>query len=389
MNNIFDALEICLQELEKGADVETVLARFPDLAGELRPILKTSLKARSMSAAPPAEDVIRRGRARVLQHAAEVRESKAPPRRRVLPAFQRLALSFTLAALLLLSGTGLLNASASALPGESLYPVKRTWEGLRLLLIFNEEARELLEHQFESERLHEVTELLTEGRHETIQFAGVFMQVNGITYISGVQVIMTAGMQLPANGAAVIVTGRTNAQGFVEVTSLDLLPTGSIVPAGDPIEVELESEGESGVQSFAMEGTLQSISATTLVINGMTVYLDAAQINGELCIGVEVEVTGYFAEDGAYMVTEVEAKGSCSSGSGSENTNSNTNSNTNDSSDSNENSGDDNDNDKDNDNGDDHSNDNEDGGGDKDDNDNNDDGGNGGSGGNGNDNDDD
>ena len=43
MNNLYDALEICLQELEQGADIETALIRYPDLADELRPILELSL----------------------------------------------------------------------------------------------------------------------------------------------------------------------------------------------------------------------------------------------------------------------------------------------------------------------------------------------------------
>lgn len=346
MNKIFDALEICLRELENGADVETVLARFPDLAGELRPILKTSLKARSLSAAEPSQEVVRRGRARIMQRAAEMRESRVAPRKRVIPAFQRLALSFTLAALLLLSSTGLLNASASALPGENLYPVKRTWEGLRLLLIFDKEARELLEHQFETERLHEVNELLVEGRHETIQIAGVFMQVNGRNYISGIPVNLAAAMQAPENGAAVIITGQTNAQGVVELITLELLPDGSVVPVGSPIEMELESESESGEepasgsgpssgseneapeiapQFYAIDGTLQAMSTTNLVVNDLTVYLDNAQIKGELCIGVRVEVEGYFAADGRFIVTKVEAEGPCSTDSGgSGNGNSNT-----------------------------------------------------------------
>ncbi len=43
MNDIYDVLEICLQELENGADMESVLARYPELAAELRPILKASV----------------------------------------------------------------------------------------------------------------------------------------------------------------------------------------------------------------------------------------------------------------------------------------------------------------------------------------------------------
>ena len=355
MNNIFDALEVCLQEMENGVDMETVLARYPKLAKELRPILETSMKARNMSNIEPSPEAVRRGRARVMQRAAEMRESKVASRKRIIPAFQRLALSFSLAAVLLLSGTGLLSASASALPGENLYPVKRTWEGLRLLLIFDQQARNLLEDQLEYERLHEVSELLNEGRHETIQFAGVFMQVNGVTYVSGVPVVLSANAQLPANGAPIILTGQTNAQGVVEIISLDVLPDGSVVPVGNPIEMELESESNSNdapsplatPQYYAMEGALQSISSTTLVVNDLTVYPDNAVVEGELCVGVRVEVEGYFAVDGRFIVTKVEAKGSCSEDGGNNNNgNSNSNSGANENSnDSNNNDDDHNDND--------------------------------------------
>jgi hypothetical protein len=372
MTNLFDALEFCLQEVERGADIESVLARFPEHAAELRPILKTAAKARTMTAAEPSPEIMRRSRARVLQHAAELRESQvAPKKRHVIPMFQRLAISFALAAIFLLSGNGLLSASASALPGERLYPVKRGWESIRLFFIFDQEARELLKNEFENERLHEVNELLTEGRHEVIEFAGVFMQVNGLSYVSGLQIILPAGMPLPANGDAVIVSGRTNAQGFIEIISLELLPDGSVVPSGNPIEMEIESDSDevetppaipssgsgneavkSTPQELEVKGTLQAVSTTELVINGMKVYLDNSKIEGQLCVGMEVEVKGYYAADGRFIVKEVKGKGECSGGAPSGvNSSSNSGSNNNDennTSGSNNNSDDDN-NDNDND----------------------------------------
>ncbi len=339
MNNLFDALEICLQEVESGKDIESVLLRYPDLADELRPILKTAVKARKMSAPEPAPEVVQRGRARVLQHAAELREVKFAPRRRGIPVFQRLALSFALLLFLLVSGTGILSASASALPGERLYSVKRGWEKVRLFFIFDSEARELLADEFENERLHEVNELLSQGRLETIQFAGVFMQVNDKYYVSGVQVLLPANISAPQNGAPVIVSGRTNSQGFIEVTSIELLPIGSVVPPGAPIELETPPQATPAVPSvseatatpmfISLQGTLQSISSTVLVINNMSVYLQNAQINGQLCIGASVTVKGYYAADGKFMVVEVTASGSCESTPSGSNSNSNNNSNEN------------------------------------------------------------
>jgi hypothetical protein len=300
--------------------------------------------------------VVRRGRAKLLHQAAEMREQKASPRKRMIPAFQRLAISFSLTAAFLASGTGLVGASSTALPGENLYPVKRTWEDVRLFFTFNPTHKELLESEFESERLGEVSELLAEGRHETIQFAGVFMQVNGVTYVSGVTVIIPSNLQVPADGAAVVVTGRTNAQGFVEVEAIELLPEGSMVPVGNPVEVDNESgsnsgpgsEGgsdsnsspgsdnesgsgsenevqatpvvrtpEAGRQSFETTGAVQSITGNSLMINGQKYILQNARIQGVLQPGVNVEIKGYYASDGSFIVTEVKVKDFGLSGGGS------------------------------------------------------------------------
>lgn len=363
MTNLFDALEFCLQEMGRGAEIESVLARFPEHAEELRPILKTAAKAQQMAVVSPDADVARRSRARVMQHAATLRESRVAPRRprNVIPLFQRLVISFGLAAFFLLSGNGLLSASASALPGEQLYPVKRGWETIRLFFIFDSEARELLKDEFENERLHEVNELLSEGRDEVIEFAGVFMQVNGVAYVSGLQVILPQGMPVPANGQAVIVSGQTNAQGFIQIISLEVLPAGSVVPAGNPVEMESESVEEtppvpatnsgSGNEAteaapieYEVSGILQEVSITQLVINDMTVYLDNYILEQPLCIGMEIEVKGYYASDGRFIVQEVKGKGECSSGNTngtSSDSNSNSGSNSNSSEGANENSGND------------------------------------------------
>ena len=63
MSNLYEALEICLQEMEQGADLETVLFRYPEHADELRPILETSILATGLAAPDPGEEVVRRLRA--------------------------------------------------------------------------------------------------------------------------------------------------------------------------------------------------------------------------------------------------------------------------------------------------------------------------------------
>jgi hypothetical protein len=243
MNKLFDTLEICLKEVESGAELESVLTRYPDLADELRPILKTAVKAQYAAAPEPSHEAFRRGRARVLQHAAEMREAdvvKTKPHRRSYPILQRLALAFSLAAFVMaVSGAGLLNASASSLPGDRLYTLKRSWENVRLLFTLDPNNRSLLESQYYYERLSEVTRLLSEGKEAPVQFAGMFTQAGDLIYVSGVQVIVSDATILPAdeltNGAAVLVSGQTNAAGWVDAASIELLPDTAIVPEGMPV----------------------------------------------------------------------------------------------------------------------------------------------------------
>ena len=79
MNKLYEALEICLKEIEQGADVDTVLFHYPELAEELRPILEASVKAKDMAVRAPTQEMVRRNKAKLLQRAAEMREQKAAP----------------------------------------------------------------------------------------------------------------------------------------------------------------------------------------------------------------------------------------------------------------------------------------------------------------------
>jgi len=250
---LYEALEDCLQALETGADIESVLERYPQLADELRPILEASIQADSMAAPSVPEDAMRRGRARVLQHAAEMRESTRKPSKSIF-SLPRLATSLALALIFVLSGTGLVRASSGAIPGDNLYPVKRSWEGIRLLLAFSPEIREELEDAFEQERVHEVDELLAEGRHEAVAFAGLVTEQDGDYWVvSGIPVQITPESHLPLSpvtiGASIVVEGHTNLHGFVEAARIKLLEPGISLPPSEPIEIEepeLENNSNEG-----------------------------------------------------------------------------------------------------------------------------------------------
>jgi hypothetical protein len=254
---LYEALEVCLNALDTGADLGSVLKRFPDLQDELLPLLEAAQKAKTLAISEVPEQVLRGGKMRVLQHAAEMRKAAPKPRQHwSVFAFPRLVTSLAIALIFLLSGTGLVSASGGALPGDSLYPVKRTWEGVRLALVVNPTSREHLEDQYEQERLHEVDELLVEKRHETITFAGMVTdQVGDQWKVSGISVQITPLSQLPLVpvevGASIMVKGRTNAQGFVEADRVTFFGSDPVFPTVVPTKTEDSKDTENSENSGA------------------------------------------------------------------------------------------------------------------------------------------
>lgn len=241
-DNLYDALEICLQALEKGADVESCLKLFPALADELRPILETATLARTQAIQDVPVDGMRRGRARVLQHAAELREQK---RVAVVPFWRKpfqtgralrvMATSLTSVVFLFSSGTGLVYASSGSLPGDHLYPVKRSWEGVQLALILDPRAKLERENEFEHERVNEIHELFSESRKTRVDFQGVVeTQQANVWQIAGLRIAIDHDAVLNNKivpGALVQVIGETE-DGIIQAEQIILLqsPSASETP---------------------------------------------------------------------------------------------------------------------------------------------------------------
>ena len=383
MNNVYDALEICLQEIEKGADLETVLRLYPDLADELRPILETSVEARNMAAGDPAPDVLRRGRSRVLQQAAQMREAKAQTSRRLWSVpLRRTLVSLAVIVALFVSSTNLVRAATTTLPGDNLYPVKRTWEDVLVLFTFNMQARQLLEVEHENERLEELYELFAEGRLAKVDFAGTVTRQNGdLWLVSKVPVVISAGTDLRDQpilpGDAVRVRGVTQADGTVLAERVERLSEGTPLPVVDDDDLpENESElsgnengseeqgseddssgpGSAGTprpaaasEKVSLDGVVDSLSGTLVVVNGQPMNISGAEIKGTPRIGTTVRVEGYYDASGLFIVTKIEFRDD-GSGGGSNSDDNQDNENRNDSDDDdqendNDNSGnDDNDN---------------------------------------------
>jgi hypothetical protein len=249
MNDLYEILETCLQDIERGEHIETVLFRYPEYADELRPLLEGSINARSMAIVAPSAEVIQRNRSKVLQHAAQLREaqSKSSSRRIWFASLRRVAVTLAVVAMLFVTGTGLVSAASTTLPGDNLYPVKRTWEDILLMFTFNLQNREALEIQHENKRLHEVRELFAAGRPAEVEFSGVATGQNGNEWIiAGIRVLISDQTEVRdgplAVGNAVRVKGHTQGDGVVLAERVRLLAPDEKLPD----EVEIEQEGHEG-----------------------------------------------------------------------------------------------------------------------------------------------
>ena len=251
MNDLYEILEICLQDIERGESIETVLFRYPEYAEELRPILDGSINARSMAIMAPSAEVVRRNRSKVLQHAAQLREaqSKSSSRRIWFATLRRIAVALAVVAMLFVSGTGLVSAASTTLPGDNLYPVKRTWEDVLLMFTFNLQDREALEIEHENNRLHEVRELFAAKRPAEVEFSGMTTGQDGNEWIiAGIRVVISDQTEVRdgplAVGNAVRVKGHTQGDGVVLAERVRLLAPDEKLP--DEVEIEQEShEGEN------------------------------------------------------------------------------------------------------------------------------------------------
>jgi len=257
MNNLYDALEICLREIERGASIEAVLLRYPDLADELRPILEASVDAANSAVPLPSETVIQRNRAKVLQQAAQMRDAKAKSSHRTwFVTLRRLAVTLTVLIVLSVSGTGLVRASSATVPGDNLYPVKRTWEDVLVAFTFNIQQRDALEVEHENERLQELQELFAEGRSAKVDFNGSIKSQNGnLWLVSNISVMISDQTELRGQGIgvgrAVRVKGTTQGNDNVVLAErIELLSAGAKLPDSDD-EPELQQEKhEDPAQQF-------------------------------------------------------------------------------------------------------------------------------------------
>ena len=171
----------CLEALESGEGLAEVLARYPQVSEELKPLLEAAVWFGNQKIAiEPRPGFVRASRARLLEKIAAEPVVASSWLERTwtqlitgLGSGWRVALQVALAvvilACLVVGGSGVALASQEALPGEALYPVKIGFEKAELLVTLDRVAKIQLHNQFAQARLIEIQELVLEGRYNYIR----------------------------------------------------------------------------------------------------------------------------------------------------------------------------------------------------------------------------
>ena len=235
MNETMDTILLeALDLLEQGVSVDEITARYPAQSAELRPFLLTAV-ALSRLATQPAAVAEARSKRAFLDSAGHAAER---PTRRAAGLWRRLALPvMALVAFLFLGTAGLVGASASATPGDTLYGAKLFVERARLGLTADPERAAALREQFRQERVREVEQLLAAGREADVSLTGPIEAMSGMRWtVAGVPVVILPGTVIdgaPTLGAEAQIDGRA-ALDVVEAARVTIMVAAGPQPRPQP-----------------------------------------------------------------------------------------------------------------------------------------------------------
>ena len=166
-----DILDDCIDCVLQGESVEQCLARYPEQAAELEPLLRVALSARKISSAvEPRPDFTARVTHEVQSQLRSKWPKAQPKRAPVLHWMPRWAMAaVTLVFVVLLAGTTTVAASSGSLPGDTLYPVKTATEQVQMRLTFSKAAKAKLQASLAERRVREIALLAAKGRTAKVE----------------------------------------------------------------------------------------------------------------------------------------------------------------------------------------------------------------------------
>jgi hypothetical protein len=166
-------LDVCLEGIRQGESVEQCLARYPEQAAELAPLLRVaedSLKAYSV--VEPRPEFKERSRYE-MQSRLRGKERKTEPKKVSFAGWvPRWAVAVASVILIfLIAGTGTVAASTSSMPDDTLYPVKLATEQVRLGLSRGDIKKARVNVGLADRRVKEIVYLAKKGDSRRLERA--------------------------------------------------------------------------------------------------------------------------------------------------------------------------------------------------------------------------
>lgn len=224
-SELHDALENCITLIQHGVDPEQALSLYPDLADELREPLSVGVTLASMQTIKPSRQAIRSSRGKLLA----LVEDRSSRRRRWVINWPRMRPAWALGVVVsVLAVSSILTASAQALPGGALYPLKRAMERLRYALTLSDQSQANLEAEFRRERIYEAQALIEGGLQSTVSLQGQVDRIEqSLLIVDGIPVQVAANwesLELVLPGDWVTINGRID-DGIVWASSAERIPS--------------------------------------------------------------------------------------------------------------------------------------------------------------------
>jgi hypothetical protein len=176
-NDFSTTLASCLEAIERdGRSPEEALALYPEFRDELAPLLQTAREIQSRADFAPRPEFLRSSPGRLRQRLAprrrgwDFRQASLQLRAIFTGRLAVAAWSILLVFALVLASSGTVYASAGALPGDTLYPVKLAVEDARLFVAADDDEV-LLQIEFLDRRMDEMERLAALGRENDLEQA--------------------------------------------------------------------------------------------------------------------------------------------------------------------------------------------------------------------------
>ncbi len=267
-DQISRALDVCLQSLQSGMELEHVLNMFPQWRAELSPLIKSAFFVQQMGEAIQVPDAVVSENREAFLLAVQDTIPAARKTRRQLP-FRAFLWGVLLTAGLMLCLLGASLLFGRALPGSIFYPVKESVRQARLLITQSSFERIRLRLAYDQARVAEIGRLKQKAKEVRVSFGGSYTQSpEGNWLVAGLPVSLQAETQWVGNiwsGVYVQVQGVLQKDGAIVVERIQ-------------------------AQQFLVDGVVESMTPERLVLNGTPVMLSPdTLILGNLLPGVRVE----------------------------------------------------------------------------------------------------